>query len=143
MGRNNGVVLRSENALRRYLVLYLACLLKNFARLDEAVTVIDPNHFGEFGRQFEGRTADGATDVEGATGQGRLKRNSKLLASDRKLRAKAQFRLPTHFQKSFFILFQYLFDTTSKNFNTITHLQFSKFYSWNTMQKHLQNRHQR
>jgi len=36
-------------------------------------------------------------------------------------------RVPTHFLKSFSILFQYLFNTKFKKFNTITSLHFSKF----------------
>ena len=36
-------------------------------------------------------------------------------------------RVPTHLKKSFSILFQYLFNTKLKNFDTITSLDFSKF----------------
>jgi len=35
-------------------------------------------------------------------------------------------RVPTHFKKAFSILFQNLFNTKLKNFNTITHPHFSK-----------------
>jgi len=37
-----------------------------------------------------------------------------------------RLRAPTHFQKPFSILFQYLFNTTWKHFNTITYLHFTK-----------------
>jgi len=36
--------------------------------------------------------------------------------------------VPTHFQKTFSILFQYLFNTTWKNFSTATYLHFSKIF---------------
>jgi len=51
-------------------------------------------------------------------------------------------RVPTHFRKPFSILFQYLFNTELKDFNTVIWLHFRNFYSWTTVQKHLQNCHQ-
>ena len=38
-----------------------------------------------------------------------------------------QIRVPVHFQKLFCLLFQYLFNTTLKKFNTMPYLQFVKF----------------
>jgi len=73
------------------------------------------------------------------------KRKTSIRAENVKTQAKgrwdwtrllAQSRAPTHFQKPFSILFQYLFNTKLKIFNTIIYIiSFQKFYSLNTSQK--------